>query len=179
METKYAITAVVVIAGTVAVVRLRFVPERQSTDELTSQSVKTMRQVTDVSRQFAGDAECARCHADIATAWQNNGMSVSWRDADPSALASHPSGPVSDPNGPFRYQVLTEDASVTQEEAFSSPTRTQSHRVAARYFVGSGKHALAMVAEESGYLTQLPLAWFPSQQWRLSPGYELHNRRFD
>jgi len=106
-------------------------------------------------------------------------MSVSWRDADPSVLTSHLSAPVSDANGPYRYRVLIDGGSVIQEEAFLSPNRTQSQQVSARYFVGSGKHALAMVAEESEYLTQLPLAWFPThEQWRLSPGYELHNRRF-
>jgi len=168
-----------------------FKAEEQRPGVSPSTAGSSARPLPDFAPQFVGTQACAECHQDIAAAWRKNGMSRSWRRAVPGAglpdsfLAGSPD--VTDPNGPWRYRVRIDEGQIVQAEHLDPseeqllPGDTNHHlTVPASYFVGSGKHALAMVAEDNGYLTQLPVAWFASKDgWELNPGYELHNRRFD
>lgn len=130
---------------------------------------------------FVGDAVCAECHAEIAASYARSGMSRSWQAIEPSLLEDLPEpSTVRHPQSGYSYRIVVEDGRVFQEESRNSGDAVHRLRREARFLVGSGTHAQAMVAEENGYLTQMPLAWFSgSFEWKLNPGFELSNRRFD
>jgi tetratricopeptide (TPR) repeat protein len=77
----------------------------------------------------------------------------------------------------YRYQARSRGSETWQIETHSDDS---SHRIQRRaeYVVGSGNHALAWVAADSGFLTELPVGWFRTAGWRMNPGYELKNHRF-
>ncbi len=107
-------------------------------------------------------------------------MSHSWQPATTSALPpdAAAAATVADALEGYRYQVAIDGDRIDQVETRGDDP---AHRLQRRadYLVGSGRHALALVSAENGYLTQLPLAWFRSTgSWRMNPGYELKNHRF-
>ncbi|MBW3542413.1 MAG: hypothetical protein KY476_19280, partial [Planctomycetes bacterium] len=109
-------------------------------------------------------------------------MFRSWRRLPPALVAElgGSTSPVEDPHGPWSYRAAIDGETLVQVETLREEGSQHVLRREAAYVVGSGSHARAFVAEENGYLTQLPLAWFAEgKRWRLSPGYELHNRRFE
>lgn len=108
-------------------------------------------------------------------------MSRSWTRVDDTAIQELPNSQVvQDPHSPFCYRSIGTEGGLLQEETLSEDPESYRREKRAAYFVGSGNHARAMVSEENGYLMQLPLAWFSNEgQWRLNPGYELRNHRFD
>lgn len=130
---------------------------------------------------YAGSKVCAECHADVADDFRHNPMSRSWTRVGtsiPEALRQ--TATVNDPNSPYRYTVAVKDGALVQTETLRDRPGGYRRDVTAAYLVGSGHHARAMVAAQNGYLTQMPLAWFARDgKWRLNPGYELKNRRFD
>jgi hypothetical protein len=110
-------------------------------------------------------------------------MARSWRDATPGAWAGAATpATVDDPGSGYRYQVEERDGSLSVTEALIDPPPDRPHELSklARYIVGSGGKSFALVAEENGYLFELPVGHFADgEAWRLNPGYERHNQRFD
>ncbi len=135
---------------------------------------------------YVGNQVCARCHAEIAKHYTQSPMSHSWMRANSETLidgsfsASLPAT-VADPHSPFVYQCRLENGRLIQEETLAdSAINNYSRKYAAAYLVGSGNHARAMIGEHNGYFTQLPIGWFSQEgKWKLNPGYELANHRFD
>ncbi|MGE0755693.1 MAG: tetratricopeptide repeat protein [Pirellulaceae bacterium] len=121
---------------------------------------------------------CAACHSDIAQSYASNGMSRTWRRIAPEQLPVSAEW-ITDHTGDFRYRAVVENGELWQEEVrVSDPSHRQRRQ--ARHIIGSGLHAEAYVGEEHGYCVQLPLGWFTAQRaWRMNPGYELYNHRFD
>eukprot|EP00913_Durusdinium_trenchii_P008800 g8266.t1 len=77
-------------------------------------------------------------------------------------------------------ELLKVDGTKVTKAGLADLLKSLPKCVSVAWLVGSGHHAQAMVAEHNGYLTQLPLAWFAADaKWRLNPGYEMKNRRFD
>jgi Tfp pilus assembly protein PilF len=105
-------------------------------------------------------------------------MSQSWRPATPEHFARLllPAR-VQDHLTGYRYEVVARDEKLWQVETHSSDAGHRAARSAA-YVVGSGHHALALVANTSGFLTELPAGWFGKSGWRMNPGYERKNHRF-
>lgn len=136
------------------------------------------QQVPERRRSLAATA-CAECHPEIVADYERSGMSHSWWPADAAELPLSQSTPeVADTSSGYQYQVLATDGGVSQLETHAE----LEHQLLrpASYFVGSGKHAIAMVTADNGYLTQMPVAWFRhGEAWCLNPGFELHNHRFD
>jgi cytochrome c-type biogenesis protein CcmH/NrfG len=133
---------------------------------------------------FVDDSRCATCHPEIADSYRHSGMARSWRalHGAPAGCDVTGSSIVDDSGQGYRYRVLLEEGRVVQEETRLDGPQRESHRLRrdAGYSVGSGDHALALLSERNGYLTQLPIAWFAGEQkWKFNPGYELLNRRFD
>lgn len=124
---------------------------------------------------------CRQCHADIVASYQRSGMSRTWRAVGAPGAPDLPTAAarVEDLVSGYSYHVSVGDQGMEQVETRQD---TPSHRLRrqADYLVGSGKHATAAVSDHDGYLTQLPAAWFRhDQRWRMNPGFELHNHRFD
>src|SRR5687767_12398013 len=95
------------------------------------------------SAEYVADQECAQCHVQIAANYARSGMSRSWQAVDASAMNLSSQTAISDSRQEYRYEVLIDNAQVSQQE-----TRTDEpgHRLvkAARYAIGSGKHARAL-----------------------------------
>lgn len=123
-------------------------------------------------------AHCAECHGDIVASYATSGMSHSWRST--VALAT-PALPlpylVEDRVTGYRYEMTLRDGSLSQIETYPGDANHRRER-GAYYAVGSGHHAIAWVASENDFLTELPVGWFGKSGWRMNPGYELKNHRF-
>lgn len=123
---------------------------------------------------------CVDCHAEIVQHYATSGMSRSWRRVTSDATATvKPASQVPDSLSGYRYEVAVRSGVLWQIE---SHPNDPSHRVErlADYQVGSGKHATAWLSAQNGFLHQLPVGWFgPEALWRMNPGYELKNHRFD
>ncbi|HMC10134.1 MAG TPA: tetratricopeptide repeat protein, partial [Pirellulaceae bacterium] len=94
------------------------------------------------------------------------------------ATAIVPTEDVADRVSGYRYAVAVRGGDVWQVETHPDDP---SHRIErqAEYQVGSGNHAIAWVAAENGFLTELPVGWFRTEAgWQMNPGYELKNHRF-
>lgn len=124
---------------------------------------------------------CAECHAEIVADYARSGMSQTWRAVAAGGTLPELQGEaqVADLVTGYRYRVSITATQLEQIETRDDDARHALHRQA-KYLVGSGKHAVAAVASAHGYLTQLPVAWFRHDHaWRMNPGFELHNHRFD
>lgn len=110
-------------------------------------------------------------------------MARSWKSVDGRPLGDFAqNNTLDDPRSGFRYRLLLDEGRVVQEETLLDRKLADNYRQRreARYAAGSGEHAQALVSETNGYLHLLPVAWFAAEQrWRLNPGYELQNHRFD
>lgn len=123
-------------------------------------------------------SQCAECHAEIVEQYARSGMSHSWRRMTPqSAAATAPTASVTDRAGGYRYEVVVRRGELWQAETHPDDPQHRIER-RAEYLVGSGNHALAWLAAENGFLTELPVGWFNEAGWRMNPGYELKNHRF-
>lgn len=127
-----------------------------------------------------GSQVCAECHAEIVADYARSGMSRTWRAAAAGTLPElTANADVEDLVSRYRYRVAVSGSGIEQIETRDDNPRHALRRQA-RYLVGSGKNAVAAVAAERGYLTQMPVAWFRHDHaWRMNPGFELYNHRFD
>lgn len=134
---------------------------------------------------LADSQACTDCHQEQASSYARSGMASSWRSV-PAAIAATfvdkvETARVSDPTAGYLYEIAASEQQVTQTELHPDQPEHRLMR-RAEYAVGSGKRAIAWLAEDRGYLTQLPVARFhphSGSPWRLNPGYELGNHRFD
>ena len=123
---------------------------------------------------------CAECHAEIVADYRRNGMSHTWRTVS-TGIAPELKGEsqVADLVSGYRYLVSVSNSGIEQIETSGDDVKHELRR-SAEYLVGSGKNAIAPVTAEHGYLTQMPAAWFSRDHaWRMNPGFELQNHRFD
>jgi len=93
-------------------------------------------------------------------------------------LAAASAAKVADRASGYCYEVVARGNEAWQVETHSDDPE---HRVERRaeYQVGSGNHAVAWLAAENGFITEMPAGWFGrSVGWRMNPGYELNNHRF-
>jgi Tfp pilus assembly protein PilF len=87
-------------------------------------------------------------------------------------------GSVTDHTNGYRYEVIPSEGEAWQVETHPDDPKHRIQR-RAEYRVGSGNHAVAWLAAENGFLTEMPVGWFgQSAGWRMNPGYELKNHRF-
>lgn len=131
---------------------------------------------------FVGDQVCAGCHSEIAESYSRSGMSHSWQGIDDSPPAGAKAlNDVHDPHSSLVYTVVRDgDRFFVTERSAQRSEDPLERRVEARYLVGSGNHAQTLVSETNGYLHQMPVAWFAADgEWRLNPGYESFNHRFE
>jgi Flp pilus assembly protein TadD len=126
---------------------------------------------------YVGDAQCTRCHAEIAATYRRHPMGRSLapiEQAPHEVRAAGLSTPRFEASG-FEYKVELHDGRTIHRE-----TRRDSRGRAigvveaeARYVLGSGSRAFSFLFERDGYLFESPLTWYAQQKrWDLSPGYE-------
>ncbi len=150
---------------------------KQDDKALIEQTPSSVRP-TIVASTFTSADTCAECHSEIVDQYKRSGMSHTWQSVEKGLIADFEPQTVDDTQSNFQYEVVYGVGGVVQVE---SRRDMPGHRLerTAEYVVGSGKHAQAMVSNENGYLTQLPVAWYTGRDcWGMNPGFELFNQRF-
>ena len=136
----------------------------------------------DGTTAYLGDSACVGCHTAEASTYRQHAMSRSFHrwtadvrvePALDSAIEDRPTG--------FLYEVIERDGRLYQVEYVPGAGGRRLHQLERRidYVMGSGQVARTYFTEENGRLFQLPLTWYRTHGWDLSPGYQLNNARFD
>ncbi len=128
---------------------------------------------------YIGDEVCARCHAEIASAYRNHPMGRSMTTA--TVEAPEADGVVFEA-GDTIYSILRRGGRVfhqeTRRDEAGGVARTDEAEV--RYVLGSGTRGRSFLVERDGVLSQSPIAWYAQQKsWDLAPGYRNINWHFD
>lgn len=109
---------------------------------------------------FAGNAPCAECHAEIAAAYRRSAMARSSGEVDqlPAGEFWHP--------GSGTLYVMADGEMTFRKKVIEGRRRLP-------YFLGAGGLARSYLIETDGYLFQAPVTYYArAKQWDLSPGYE-------
>jgi hypothetical protein len=133
--------------------------------------------------KYVGDAECARCHADIAETFRRHPMGRSL-----TPIASAPAVGFTEPNGSANFGV--EPSVFTVEREGGREIHRESFRDAGKvlvqveaevaYAVGSGARSISYLVERDGRLFESPITWYSQKQkWDLSPGFEKTSAHFE
>jgi predicted CXXCH cytochrome family protein len=126
--------------------------------------------------RYVGDAQCVRCHEDVAESYAHHPMG---RSMVPAADLLDRQGDVPDTNNPFtalgrRFQVVRQGERVWHRQAVlddaGKPGIELSQEV--RWVIGSGTKGYSYLSERDGYLFQTPISWYTQKQrWDLSPSF--------
>jgi len=128
---------------------------------------------------YVGDAECRRCHQQIAAKYARHPMGRSMAAA---GLPS-PTEPLgAKQNNPFKqlgstFEVVHRGASTVHKELRldSKGTTAASIELDVQYAVGSGSRGKSYLIDRGGFLFQSPISWFSEKQiWDISPGFTEH-----
>lgn len=131
---------------------------------------------------YVGDAVCAQCHGEIASAFQSHPMGRSMVPVGGAAEGP----PIDAPSGlPFEFKGVSYDIERRDGRTYHRAVRRDSggqvlSRVEdeVRYALGSGTRGTSYLIERDGFLFQSPIAWFAQKKrWDISPGYGLINPR--
>ena len=125
---------------------------------------------------YVGDAACARCHREIAKAYNSHSMGRSLAPLDGSA-AVPPTGAAA--GLPFESQGIWYTVERRDGRMFHKATRQGADGgilteidVEVKFALGSGTHGVNFLIERDGFLFQSPIAWFAQpSRWGISPGY--------
>lgn len=137
---------------------------------------------------YMGAAACESCHSEIYASYQGHGMAQSFYPMEAArAVEAFPSPLITHEASGYAYRAIREGDQFLQEEfrlgADGQPLSRQVRTM--DYVVGSGTAARTYLTQDStGRLYELPLTWYTQANegaggWAFSPGYEIHNGRFD
>jgi hypothetical protein len=138
---------------------------------------------TDPAVAYVGDAECAKCHPQIAESYAAHPMGRSMREI---AVSGHdepdPAAPTSFEADGLTYSVSWDGKRMVHSEhrfdANGDLVHEKSEEVA--YVVGAGGHGRSYLIQRGDSLWMSPITWYPQQeQWALSPNYDLQNQHFN
>jgi Flp pilus assembly protein TadD len=112
--------------------------------------------------EYAGSKVCAGCHTEIARRYASSPMArtsgiASQANVRPGEITHVPSGANYRISGRIRVD-------------FSREARAGSRDAAV--FIGSGASARTFAWASDGFLFELPVTWYASRGWDMSPGYE-------
>jgi hypothetical protein len=128
---------------------------------------------------YVGDAACARCHREIAEAYNSHSMGRSLAPVRGSAVAP----PIGTAAGlPFESQGISYTVERRAGRMFHKATRHGADGgvlaeidIEVQFALGSGTHGTNFLIERDGFLFQSPIAWFAQPgRWGISPGFEDH-----
>jgi tetratricopeptide (TPR) repeat protein len=128
---------------------------------------------------YAGDAACARCHAEIARTYSEHPMG---RSLAPAAAGD--AGPVDaafDAGG-FHYTVTQRDGRVVHRETRTDARNQVLADVAEEvaYVLGSGTRGRSYLVARGDALVQSPITWYSQAgRYDLAPGYQFGNAHFE
>jgi len=125
---------------------------------------------------YVGDAECARCHREIAEAYRSHPMG---RSLAPIEGAAEDTRINADAGLPFesngaQYTVERREGRVFHKGTWHGADGSVLAEIEAeiRYALGSGTRGITFLTDREGSLFQSPIAWFAhSGRWDISPGY--------
>lgn len=141
--------------------------------------VSSVYKNTDPGVAYVGDAACARCHAEITSAFRAHPMG---RSAAPAAgVMPGVTGPVVE-TGEALYSIERRGGRVFHREARKDESGrvVEAEEAEVLYAIGSGTRGFSFVVERSGGLFQSPIAWYTQEaRWDLAPGYHRRNQHFE
>lgn len=126
---------------------------------------------------YVGDAECARCHSEIAKTFANHSMGRSIALVQPESAQEGRF----EAQG-YRYEILRDgDRLIHRETRLDSEgTPVASVEAEVKYVLGSGTRGSSFLIDRGGALFQSPISYYgEARKWDLSPGYERENLHFE
>jgi len=122
---------------------------------------------------YLGSQACIQCHADEHATYLQTGMGASLAlvdvDSEPkdAAFSHELSG--------RNYEISRRDGQLYHRETLvANSIEHVLGDYAAKYVVGSGKHARSYLMEIDGFLVESPITWYATRQvWSMSPGYDI------
>jgi predicted CXXCH cytochrome family protein len=134
--------------------------------------------------KYVGDADCARCHAEIADTFRRHPMGRSLAPiAAASGLGGDRSGNITTfEAGSSRYTIERRGGrEVHRETQLDDGGRVLAQIEAeVAYTLGSGTMGISYLVERDGRLFQSPISWYgQTKKWDLSPGYDRNSPHFD
>jgi hypothetical protein len=126
--------------------------------------------------KYVGDAECARCHRQIAHTFHQHpmGRSAEWVGRGPSTV-DHAAGP-NNPLTASGYELRVEKKGdrVWHRVGLAGEKGTPAYEVSADLAIGSGTHGRSYLTVDRGAVWQSPISWFTQAgKWDVSPGFDL------
>jgi Flp pilus assembly protein TadD len=126
---------------------------------------------------YVGDAACAKCHAEIAAAYQQSAMGQSLQPI--RAVAPHQRYDAGSHN-PFERFGYTFHVERTGERVWHRQSRSGpkgesllDFRLEAHYVIGAGGRGRSYLTDRDGYLFQTAISWYTAKGiWDLSPGFD-------
>lgn len=132
---------------------------------------------------FVGDAACASCHGELHESYQTHGMAQSFYALTPeNAVEDFSQPPLFHEATGLYYRMVREGDQFFQEEYLLDEAGRKTHQLRREmeYVVGSGTAARTYLTVENGRFHEMPVTWYTQEErWDFSPGYEVHNARFN
>ena len=133
--------------------------------------------------KYAGDAACARCHAEIAETFRHHpmGRSMAPVAALNAAGGDRPDSTTTFEAGSSRFTVEQRGGrEVHRETRFDATGRVLAEvEGEVKYALGSGTRGISYLIEHDDRLFQSPISWYgQSKQWDHSPGYDVNDFHF-
>lgn len=132
---------------------------------------------------YIGQAECARCHQNVAATYRHTGMgraAFAMAAVPPIEDFTRENTFVDETSG-VRYRMTLRDGRAMMRQFVLDPA---GREIAADeremvYVIGSGNHSRSYVTEVDGRLYEMPVCWYPqASTWDYCPGFERHNGHF-
>jgi len=147
-----------------------------------STTVATAVSVPDSAR-YVGDATCASCHADAASAHEGTGHGQSVSDFDPETAPEQftDSSVVYHEGSDLYYEPFVRKGTLFQREFRQGPAGDTVHKRVHEVdlVIGSGNATRSYMMEVNDYYTEMPITWYANrEEWDMSPGYGGENGRF-
>ncbi len=141
----------------------------------------SFRNVTNVTA-YVGDSACIACHQKEGSSYAPKSMAQSfhaWRSG--TAVESRLDSAILHLRTGLFYTVTDSGGQLYQTEFIKGADGGRLNELTRRvdYVMGSGRVARSYFTQENGRLYQLPLTWYRSSGWDMSPGYDIDNARFD
>lgn len=131
---------------------------------------------------YVGSDTCAKCHADVARAYDNHPMRYSaGRMADCPPVETVSSEAEIRADDGLIFQVLQSGGALLHRETLLGSEGEILHDETAEiaFFFGSGARGRSYAVDRGGLLFQSPISWYSrSRQWGLSPGYSRQQAHF-